>query len=102
MSRTSGERLIEDFCDAWARLDCESVLDFFTEDAVYHNVPMAPCTGKAEIRKFLEEFMATVTTGVKPDGGQIDPESMPWELYANFDEEELEAVHLYLQTLMAQ
>jgi mono/diheme cytochrome c family protein len=50
----------------------------------------------------LEEFMKTVTTGVKPDGSQIDPEGMPWELFANFNEEELEAVHLYLQSLAAQ
>lgn len=49
-----------------------------------------------------EEFLAAVTMGVKPDGVQLDPERMPWELYANFDEEELAAVHLYLQTLAAQ
>jgi len=49
-----------------------------------------------------EEFFTTVTTGVKPDGVQLDPERMPWELYANFAEEELEAVHVYLQSLAAQ
>lgn len=49
-----------------------------------------------------EEFLTAVTTGVKPDGVQLDPERMPWELFANFNEEELEGVHLYLQTLAAQ
>lgn len=49
-----------------------------------------------------EQFLTTVTTGVKPDGEQINPESMPWELYAKASDEELEAVHLYLQSLAAQ
>jgi cytochrome c553 len=49
-----------------------------------------------------EAFLRMVTEGVKPDGSQIDPEGMPWELYANFDQEELQAVHLYLQTLTGQ
>lgn len=49
-----------------------------------------------------EEFLTLLTTGVKPSGAQLAPEGMPWELYANFDEEELEGVHLYLQTLAAQ
>ncbi len=48
------------------------------------------------------EFVTAVTTGVKPDGEQLDPERMPWELYAGFDQVELEAVHLYLQTLPPQ
>jgi hypothetical protein len=43
-----------------------------------------------------------VTTGVKPDGSQLDSERMPWELYAKFNREELEAIHLHLQTLLAQ
>jgi hypothetical protein len=43
-----------------------------------------------------------MTTGVKPDGGQLDPELMPWELFAKFNREELEAIHLHLQTLLAQ
>jgi mono/diheme cytochrome c family protein len=49
-----------------------------------------------------EEFITAMTTGVKPDGGQLDPELMPWELFAKFNREELEAIHLYLQTLLAQ
>lgn len=49
-----------------------------------------------------EQFITAVTTGVKPDGGRLDPERMPWELFAKFNREELEAIHLYLQTLPAQ
>jgi mono/diheme cytochrome c family protein len=46
-----------------------------------------------------EEFLMAVTEGVTPDGRELDPEWMDWGLYAGFDREELEAVHLWLQTL---
>lgn len=46
-----------------------------------------------------EEFLALVTMGETPDGRQLDPEFMDWELYADFNQVELEAVHAYLQTL---
>jgi mono/diheme cytochrome c family protein len=49
-----------------------------------------------------EEFLTGMTTGVTPGGRQLDGERMPVELFANFNDEDLEAVHLYLQTLTAQ
>jgi mono/diheme cytochrome c family protein len=49
-----------------------------------------------------DEFITAVTTGARPDGPSIDVERMPWNLYAGFDREELEAVHLYLQSLEGQ
>lgn len=49
-----------------------------------------------------EEFITAITTGVTPDGRQLNQEFMPWELYDGFDREELEAIHLYLQTLAGQ
>jgi limonene-1,2-epoxide hydrolase len=49
--------LVQRFCDAFARRDPEEILDFFTEDAVYHNIPMAPMTGKAAIRSVLDMFL---------------------------------------------
>ncbi len=45
------------FCEAFSRLDIDEVLSFFTEDAVYHNIPMPPVKGKAAIRSVLEIFM---------------------------------------------
>jgi len=49
-----------------------------------------------------EEFLTAVTTGVTPDDRQLDPERMPWELYNKFNQEDLEAVHAYLQTLLPE
>ena len=49
-----------------------------------------------------EQFLTAVTEGVKPNGDTLDAERMPWELFAKFNREELEAVHLYLGSLLEQ
>jgi limonene-1,2-epoxide hydrolase len=46
------DRIVRDFCAAWA------------EDAVYHNIPMAPTKGKAEIRGFIEGFLKMSPKGI--------------------------------------
>ena len=48
------ETIVSEFCNAWARLNLDQVMDFFTEDAVYHNIPLKPASGKAAIRKTIE------------------------------------------------
>ena len=46
------------FCDAWMAKDLDAIMDFFTEDAIYTNMPMDPPNcGKVEIRLFIEGFM---------------------------------------------
>lgn len=47
------------------------------------------------------EFIQTLRTGVTPSGHQLDPEFMPWESFAKFDDEELQAMWLYLESLPA-
>ena len=47
-----------DFVNAWTALDLDAIMDFFTEDAVYTNIPMgAPNVGKVGIRAFIEGFI---------------------------------------------
>lgn len=45
--------LVTEFCALWANPDLERILSYFTEDAVYHNIPMAPADGKSAIRELL-------------------------------------------------
>ena len=52
------ERVVRDFCKTVARLDLEALVQFFTEDAVYHNIPMEPVRGHAAIESTLAGFMA--------------------------------------------
>ncbi len=46
--------LVRRFCEAWSRRNADDILDFFTEDGVYHNMPMQPLKGKAAIRPILD------------------------------------------------
>jgi limonene-1,2-epoxide hydrolase len=52
--------LVRRFCDAWAVGDLDAILDFFADDAVYHNIPVAPVTGRERIRSTIETFMSGV------------------------------------------
>lgn len=46
------------FIDVWQARDVDAILEFFTEDAVYINIPMDPPNhGKTEIRAFIEGFI---------------------------------------------
>jgi limonene-1,2-epoxide hydrolase len=53
----SNEQVVRDFCAAWSRRDADELLAFFTDDAVYHNIPMPPMQGKAAIREVFNLFL---------------------------------------------
>jgi limonene-1,2-epoxide hydrolase len=55
------ETIVSEFCKAWARLNIEQIMDFFTDDAVYHNIPLKPASGKAAIRKTIEGLLKGTT-----------------------------------------
>jgi len=54
--------VVQEFCDSWAKGDLDAIVDFFTDDAVYHNIPIAPVTGRAAIRDTITGFTAGVDT----------------------------------------
>jgi limonene-1,2-epoxide hydrolase len=52
--------VITAFCEVWAEKDLDKIMGFFTDDAVYHNIPMDPANvGKDQIRAVIESFTAT-------------------------------------------
>jgi limonene-1,2-epoxide hydrolase len=44
------------FCAVWSNVDPDEIAEFFTEDAVYHNIPMDPITGRDAIKAFIAGF----------------------------------------------
>jgi limonene-1,2-epoxide hydrolase len=52
------ESVVRDFCRAVERRDVAALVDFFTDDAVYHNIPLAPLTGREAIASTLTQFIA--------------------------------------------
>lgn len=51
------EALVRDFLGAWRGRKVDALLAPFAEDAVYHNVPVAPIRGRAAIRQIFESFL---------------------------------------------
>jgi len=50
-------QIVRDFCAAWEARDQQRVLDAFTDDGVYHNMPLEPVRGKNGIREVLNLFL---------------------------------------------
>lgn len=46
-----------------------------------------------------EQFLSTMRTGLTPYGKALDPESMPWKVYAKMADEELIAIWQYVVSL---
>ena len=55
----SAESTVRDFCAAVAKLDIPALGEFFAEDALYHNIPIDPVHGRAEIVETLRQFIDT-------------------------------------------
>jgi limonene-1,2-epoxide hydrolase len=53
---TTNDQIVKDFIATFGKLDLEALMGFFTEDAVYHNIPWPPAVGRAAIRKVLQGF----------------------------------------------
>ena len=68
----SNKTLVKNFIAAWNNMDLESVTDFFSEDIIYHNIPMEPLNGKEEASAFVK--------------GLSDCESINWEIIAIAEE----------------
>jgi len=54
---TDAEKVVTEFCNAWPRKNVEELLAFFSDDAVYHNIPMEPARGKAAIKAVINSFL---------------------------------------------
>jgi limonene-1,2-epoxide hydrolase len=69
--------VVHRFCATWSKLDLDALVRFFTDDAVYHNIPIAPVVGPDQIRTTIESFTAGVESiefrvdAIAADGGTV-------------------------------
>ena len=54
---TDAEKIVADFCKSVARKNIDEIMGFFTDDAVYHNMPMEPVNGKDAIRAAINSYL---------------------------------------------
>jgi limonene-1,2-epoxide hydrolase len=53
----TNEDIVRNFIKAWSTLDVETIVGFFADDGVYHNMPIAPVSGRAQLRAFITGFV---------------------------------------------
>lgn len=58
----SNEQLVRNFIAAWSSLDVEEILSYFADDGTYHNMPIAPVTGRENLRAFIAAFLTDWTS----------------------------------------
>ncbi len=46
-----------------------------------------------------DQFINTIRTGTTPGGNKLNPDLMPWKIYSKFEDNELKAIWMYLQSL---
>lgn len=77
------------FCAAWGAEDLDTILGFFTDDAVYHNIPLAPVVGREQIKTTIESFSGGVESiefrldAIAADGGAVLTERLDIFRFAN-------------------
>jgi len=69
--------VVRGFCAAWADGDLDALIAFFTDDAVYHNIPLDPVMGPEQIRATVAGFTGGVESiefrldAIAADGGTV-------------------------------
>jgi limonene-1,2-epoxide hydrolase len=56
--KLSPDDVVTEFCKKWLTADPDELAGYFTEDAVYHNIPMEPVQGREAIKQFIAGFTA--------------------------------------------
>jgi limonene-1,2-epoxide hydrolase len=58
--------LVRRFCAAWSdNIGAAELAAFFTDDAVYHNIPLAPVTGREAIANNIASFIRPGAPGIE-------------------------------------
>jgi len=58
--------IVRRFCAAWAdNIAATELAAFFTDDAVYHNIPMAPVIGRKAIANNIASFIRPGAPGIE-------------------------------------
>jgi limonene-1,2-epoxide hydrolase len=58
--------VVRRFCAAWSdNVGAVELAAFFADDAVYHNIPQAPVTGREAIAKTIDSFIRPGPPGIE-------------------------------------
>jgi limonene-1,2-epoxide hydrolase len=54
--------IVHDFCAAWGSAGAAELAGWFTDDGVYHNMPLAPVVGRAAIEADIARILGAYTS----------------------------------------
>ncbi len=54
---TENIKIIRNFISAWSNLDPDELVNYFTEDGIYYNMPIEPVQGKNNLKSFIQGFL---------------------------------------------
>ena len=54
---SSNQEIIREFIGAWSRLDAEELVEYFTRDGTYYNIPAQPVSGRENLIAFISGFL---------------------------------------------
>jgi limonene-1,2-epoxide hydrolase len=58
--------VVRRFCAAWSdNVGSVELAEFFTDEAVYHNIPQAPVTGREDIASTIDSFIRPGPPGIE-------------------------------------
>ena len=57
MMKEQSAEVVRHLIDAFNAADMDRIMDHFGDDAIYHNIPVAPVIGRAAIRAVIQGFM---------------------------------------------
>ena len=58
--------VVRRFCSAWSdNIAAGDLAAFFTDDAVYHNIPLEPITGREDIANTIASFLRPGPPGIE-------------------------------------
>jgi limonene-1,2-epoxide hydrolase len=52
--------IVRRFCAAWGNINPDELAEYFTDDAVYHNIPISAVTGRDTIKSTIAGFTGGV------------------------------------------
>jgi limonene-1,2-epoxide hydrolase len=58
---SEAEQVVTRFVAAWERADPDELLDYFTEDAVWHPMPLKPAVGRVALRDAISLWLRATT-----------------------------------------
>jgi limonene-1,2-epoxide hydrolase len=59
-------QVVRRFCAAWSDgIEANELASFFTDDAVYHNIPLKPVTGRENIARYIASYIRPGPPGIE-------------------------------------